>query len=62
MNRNICQDYFPGRSQLFKSVDHSKYKYVSQETLVQAQMRFLTEIVYAMYTQTTKNDPGNGKN
>lgn len=45
-NRRVCADHFPGRARLFKMVDHSKYRYLSREELLEEQLQFMTRMIF----------------
>jgi hypothetical protein len=50
-NEAVCRKYFPGRSNLFDAVDHSRYEYLTSDELRKRQLEFLVSLIYAMYSK-----------
>jgi hypothetical protein len=48
-NEAVCRRFFPNRPQLFESVDHSKYHYLTREEFSRRQLEFLASLIFAMY-------------
>lgn len=48
INEAVCRQYFPDRERLFKSVDHREYRYINSADLVEEQLRFLAEMIFAI--------------
>ena len=46
INNRVRARFFPDRKQLFANVDHSKYNYLEGESLLRAQMQFVTELTF----------------
>lgn len=46
INRRVCENYFPGRTHLFSAVDHSKYRYLSDEDMLNEKLKFLTKMIF----------------
>ena len=45
INKRVCENYFPGRAQLFSPVDHSRYQYLDAAEMLERQMKFLAHLV-----------------
>ena len=48
-NINMLRKYFPKKQYLFNPIDHSKYIYLKDDSLVSAQMQIMTELLFRTF-------------
>lgn len=53
-NERVRMRYFPDRRTLFPQLDHARYEYLDPGTMSAIQLRFLTEVVYALVKERAK--------
>ncbi len=48
INEGVCRQYFPGRQRLFPPVDHAKYRYLTNDQMVDEKFRIIMTIISAL--------------